>query len=105
MSFDKITASYIPRQEEIIIDLNGKKIKFIAKEMSYFKAQSLALKASREGDASLKELVIGAIYDKDGKQMSVEQAEALPREYADLFLAAALRVNKLDSVEENPQKN
>jgi len=105
MSFDKITAGYIPRQEDVVIKINKESVKFVAKEISYFKAQGLALKAQREGDASLKELVVASIYDQEGKQMSLEQAEALPREYADLFLAAALRVNKLDSTEEGAKKN
>lgn len=104
MSFEKITKNYTPREEEVVIKLNGEEIKFIAKEVSYFKTQALGLKAMRD-DGSFKELVVEAIFDQDGKRMSLEQAEALPKEYADIFLAAVLRVNKLDKVEEQAPKN
>lgn len=105
MSFSKITSDYKPKSQEIVIKLGDTEVKFYAKEVSYFTAQKIAIKSTERSDESLKELILNSIFDIDGKNMSAEQAEVLPREYADLFVAAAIKVNGLDKEEAPAEKN
>ena len=81
-----------PKTEEILIDVNGKKIIFTAKEITYLERLHLSA-LSNSGSSPYAQLIAYSIVDSDGKRMTIEQANQLPHEYAEKLFIAATKVN------------
>lgn len=91
--FDALFESNVqPKSEEVVIDANGKKITFTAKEISYLERLHLSA-LSTSGSSPYAQLITYSIVDADGNRMTLQQANSLPHEYAEKLFIAATKVN------------
>lgn len=93
MSFKALTAAYAPKRKAFTIEHDGKKLEFTATEVPHLIFDEISAKR-QTGDNWLVDLVMNSIIDSEGKRMTRQQAESLPDEYANIFLSAALDVNR-----------
>lgn len=97
MSFDDLKkADVTPKREEIKIKSGDKDLVFYANEISYLQRLNLAGIQATGGD-SYSQLVVYSITDQDGKHMTIEQAQGLSDEHAEIFFVAAAKVNNQDA--------
>lgn len=100
--FDELSSAVQKRrQKDVVIEINGKSLKFVANEMSYTERLHVSQLQS-QGREPFSQLIAYSIVDPDGNKMTVEQANQLPNEIAEKFFLAATEVN---TVEVKTEKN
>lgn len=93
MSFSELTQnSAAKRKKEFSVKFADKDYIFFANEISYFQKLQLAA-LTQEGKEAFTQMIVLSITDKDGKNMTKEQAIALPNEIAEKFIIEASEVN------------
>lgn len=101
MSFDVLKQSDVTRKkEEVKIKVGEKEYKFYANEIGYLDRLQLAA-VSHTGGNGFTHLIVHSITDENGQKMTVDQANQLSPEHAELFFNAAAKVNKQEAQEKN----
>lgn len=97
MSVKQITEGLVAKTEDVVIDYNGKPVKFVAKEVGYLTSVNIALRGDK-GENAFALLVAQSIHDEQGNKFTYEEVLSLKQEIAEKFLNAALSVNgRLDA--------
>lgn len=92
-------SAFCAGRKEIIVESQGKKIKFYASEIGYLAWQHIGVKASAEGKNNIALLVAETITDEEGNKFTYDEVMRLKKEYAAPFFDAVFAVNNLTDVE------
>lgn len=96
MSFDDLVKSDLARKSvPLVIKSGDKEIEFTANELTYPQRLQIAILQQNGGD-SFSQLIVFSIKDKDGRSMTMSQAQSLPEEYFVKFFEAATKVNVVE---------
>lgn len=102
MSFNELLSdgSYTPKKKEIVIEHNGKSLRFTVHALPYFEVFSAAVHEHLGKNIFAYQTHL-AVTDEEGKRMSYEQALNLSDEHAKIFWEAVTEVNKREDEEKN----
>lgn len=85
--------AYVTGRKEIIVNYQGKEVKFFANELGYLQSQSLAVKARREGLNVVALIVSESITSEDGLKFTYDEVLRLRKEYSQAFTDAVHSLN------------
>lgn len=84
--------AFVGGRKEVIVESQGKKIKFFANEIGFLASQNISVSALR-GKNSLALLVSESIEDESGNKFTYEEVMRMKKEYAGPLFDAVAEVN------------
>lgn len=91
--------SFLTARQEIIIESNGKNLKFYANEIGYLSSLNMSVQSSKHGKNGLALMVAESITDENGNHFTYDEVMRLKKEFSQPFFDAVVEVNKYVSDE------
>ena len=95
-----LDGAYVSERKEVVLDINGRKVKLYVNQIGFAQQQSIAINANNPDISYIASLISASVTDESGSRMTYDEALRLKKEYAEPLCAAISEL--LDG---EPEKN